>query len=100
MALKEANKEAKEKQYLKKYREIKAATQPDMRKYMNALEEEVARLTKLKEKNQAEADAYQKRADAHKEAIEFFEEKISAVWSALEQARSNNFAKQQQQNNA
>ena len=98
MALKET-KEAKEKQYLKKYREIKAATQPDMRKYMNALEEEVARLTKLKEKNQAEASAYEKRANAHKEAIEFFEEKIAAVWSVLEQARSNNFAKPQQQNN-
>ena len=98
MALKET-KEAKEKQYLKKYREIKAATQPDMRKYMNALEEEVARLTKLKEKNQAEASAYEKRANAHKEAIEFFEEKIAAVWSVLEQAGSNNFAKPQQQNN-
>lgn len=99
MALKEANKEAKEKQYLKKYREIKAEYQTDTRKYMHALEEEVARLTKLKEKNQAEADAYQKRADAHKEAIEFFEEKIAFVWSSLEQARSNNFAKPQQQNN-
>lgn len=50
MALKEANKEAKEKQYLKKYREIKAEYQTDTRKYMHALEEEVARLTKLKEK--------------------------------------------------
>lgn len=99
MALKEANKEAKEKQYLKKYREIKAEYQTDTRKYMHALEEEVARLTKLKEKNQAEADAYQKRADAHQEAINFFDEKIAAVWSALEQARSNNFAKPQQQNN-
>lgn len=90
---------AKEKQYLKKYREIKAATQPDMRKYMHALEEEVDRLTKLKEKNEAEAKAYEKRAAVHQEAITFFEEKISAVWGALEQARSNNFAKPQQQNN-
>ena len=94
-----AEKEAKEKQYLKKYREIMAANKSDTRKYMHALEEEVARLTKLKEKNQAEADAYTKRAAAHQEAITFFEEKIAAVWSALEQARSNNFAKQQQQNN-
>lgn len=99
MALKEANKEAKEKQYLKKYREIKAEYQTDTRKYMHALEEEVTRLTKLKEKNQAEADAYTKRAKAHQEAITFFEEKISAVWGALEQARSGNFAKPQQQNN-
>lgn len=94
-----AEKEAKEKQYLKKYREIMAANKSDTRKYMHALEEEVARLTKLKEKNQAEADAYQKRADAHQEAIKFFEEKIAAVWGALEQARSGNFAKPQQQNN-
>lgn len=94
-----AEKEAKEKQYLKKYREIMAANKSDTRKYMHALEEEVARLTKLKEKNDAEAKAYEKRAAAHQEAIKFFEEKIAAVWSALEQARSNNFAKPQQQNN-
>lgn len=99
MALKEANKEAKEKQYLKKYREIKAEYQTDTRKYMHALEEEVDRLTKLKEKNEAEAKAYEKRANAHQEAITFFEEKISAIWGALEQARSGNFAKPQQQNN-
>lgn len=99
MALKEANKEAKEKQYLKKYREIKAEYQTDTRKYMHALEEEVDRLTKLKEKNEAEAKAYEKRAAAHQEAITFFEEKISAIWGVLEQARSGNFAKPQQQNN-
>lgn len=94
-----AEKEAKEKQYLKKYKEIKAKCQTDTRKYMHALEEEVARLTKLKEKNDAEAKAYEKRAAAHQEAINFFEEKISAVWGVLEQARSGNFAKPQQQNN-
>lgn len=94
-----AEKEAKEKQYLKKYREIMAANKSDTRNYIHALEEEVARLTKLKEKNDAEAKAYEKRAAAHQEAIKFFEEKIAAVWSALEQARSNNFAKPQQQNN-
>lgn len=94
-----AEKEAKEKQYLKKYKEIKAEHQTDTRKFMHALEEEVDRLTKLKEKNEAEAKAYEKRAKVHQEAITFFEEKISAIWGALEQARSGNFAKPQQQNN-